>query len=227
MAIYGGPDIVTDGLVLHLDAANSKSYPGSGTSWFDLSGNNNHGTLTNGPTYTSANKGSIVFDGINDYITLGTKNIITTDFSVNMSIRVTAATKEVHFFSFGYWDNPSAIMYRNEASPYDLSIIYRNLTGTNTLYASSFVINQNTTYNITWTRSNSNNILYINGINIYSFSNSIIFSSVIYDIGWATVRNKTTAYYQGNIYNTTLYNRALSAIEVLQNYNALKGRYGL
>ena len=49
MSIYGGPEIVTDGLVLHLDAANSKSYPGTGTSWFDLSGSNNHGTLVNGP----------------------------------------------------------------------------------------------------------------------------------------------------------------------------------
>ena len=62
------PKIVTDGLVLCLDAANPKSYPGSGTTWYDLSGNGNHGTLINGPTYNSDNKGSIVFDGIDDYV---------------------------------------------------------------------------------------------------------------------------------------------------------------
>jgi len=65
--MYTGPNIVTDGLVLHLDAANAKSYPGTGTTWSDLSGNGNGGTLINGPTFDSGNNGSIVFDGVNDY----------------------------------------------------------------------------------------------------------------------------------------------------------------
>ena len=68
MSTKYSPKIVTDGLVLCLDAANSKSYPGSGTSWNDLSRNNNTGTLTNGPTYTSSFGGSSVFDGTNDYV---------------------------------------------------------------------------------------------------------------------------------------------------------------
>ena len=58
--------IVRSGLVLHLDAARPASYPGSGTTWTDLSGQGNNGTLTNGPTYSSANGGSIVLDGTND-----------------------------------------------------------------------------------------------------------------------------------------------------------------
>ena len=64
------PLIVTDGLVMYLDAANPKSYPGTGTTWTDISRNNNNGTLTNGPTFSSANLGSIVFDGSNDAIQL-------------------------------------------------------------------------------------------------------------------------------------------------------------
>jgi hypothetical protein len=68
MAVSGGPDIVENGLVLYLDAANIKSYSGSGTSWVDLSGNGNTGTLTNGPTFDSGNGGNIVFDGDNDRI---------------------------------------------------------------------------------------------------------------------------------------------------------------
>ena len=68
--------IITDGLVIALDAANTKSYPGSGTTWSDLSGNSNNGTLTNGPTFNSRNGGSIVFDGVDDYVTLGTPSIL-------------------------------------------------------------------------------------------------------------------------------------------------------
>ena len=67
MACNSGPDIIEDGLVLCLDAANINSYPKSGTTWSDLKGSND-GTLTNGPTFSSANGGCIVFDGSNDYV---------------------------------------------------------------------------------------------------------------------------------------------------------------
>ncbi len=69
--MYTGPNIITDGLVLHLDAANTKSYPGSGNTWFDLSGNGNDGTLVNGVTRSNNNSGVMDFDGSDDYITLG------------------------------------------------------------------------------------------------------------------------------------------------------------
>ena len=68
MGLAHSPSLVMNGLVLALDAANPKSYPGSGTTWTDLSGRGNTGTLTNGPTYSSANGGSLVFDGTNDYV---------------------------------------------------------------------------------------------------------------------------------------------------------------
>ena len=68
MSINYNPRIVTDGLVLLLDAGNTKSYPGTGTTWTDISRNGNNGTLTNGPTFDSANGGSLVFDGVDDYV---------------------------------------------------------------------------------------------------------------------------------------------------------------
>ena len=74
MALGHGPTVVTNGLVLALDAADRNSYPGSGTAWTDISGRGNTGTLTNGPTYSSANGGSIVFDGTNDYVDCGSIN---------------------------------------------------------------------------------------------------------------------------------------------------------
>ena len=82
--------IVQDGLVLNLDASNTLSYPGSGTTWFDLTSNNNDGTLVNGPTFDSANGGSIVFDGINDYVSFTTPpstNSGTEKSSINVWIK--------------------------------------------------------------------------------------------------------------------------------------------
>ena len=74
--MFTGPNIIKDGLVLTLDASSQRSYPGSGTTWYDLSGNGNNGTLTNGPTFDSGNGGSIVFDGTNDYVNGPTTNSV-------------------------------------------------------------------------------------------------------------------------------------------------------
>ena len=82
MGIAYNPRVVTDGLVLCLDAGNVKSYPGSGTTWTDLSGKGNTGTLTNGPTYSSANGGSIVFDGVDDRVS-GTSFNTGQNFTIN------------------------------------------------------------------------------------------------------------------------------------------------
>jgi hypothetical protein len=70
MSYYNGPKAVMDGLVMYLDAGNTKSYLSGSSTWNDLSGNGNNGTLTNGPTFSSANGGSIVFDGVDDTITV-------------------------------------------------------------------------------------------------------------------------------------------------------------
>ena len=86
MAVGYNPKIVTDNLILALDAANIKSYPGSGTTWTDLSGKGNNGTLVNGPTFNSGNSGSIEFDGTNDSISLGPQinsDITETDITVS------------------------------------------------------------------------------------------------------------------------------------------------
>ena len=82
MSLSRGPKTITNGLVLYLDAANKKSYPGSGATWTDLSGNSNTGTLTNGPTFSAANMGSILFDGTNDYVDCGN----------NSSLQITQGT---------------------------------------------------------------------------------------------------------------------------------------
>ena len=101
MAYRNGPKIVTDGLVLCLDAAIGKSYPGSGTSWTDLSGNGNNGTLVNGPTFSSANGGSIVLDGVNDYISTTSISISTFTYEGWLYNNLTGGSTNYGYFFSG------------------------------------------------------------------------------------------------------------------------------
>ena len=88
-------NIITRGLVLHLDASALESYPSSGTSWYDMSGNNNHGTLTNGPTFSSDNQGYINFDGSNDYVTIpysSNWNFGTGEFTIEVWVNIASTS---------------------------------------------------------------------------------------------------------------------------------------
>lgn len=235
MTYTNGPRIVTNGLVLHLDAGNTKSYSGSGTVWNDLSGNGNNGTLTNGPSYNAANKGSIVFDGTNDYIT-GFSNV-----SVNISSPFSC---EIWFNLTSYSDTYPTLMQIK----------------TNTTNAVNMSLSQQASYlgiifgsASTWARIKTDNppliqkwnhiILTYNGAGAGTTTNyQIILNNTIQTLssaaGFATTTQ--TNYigslnaasrgiddFIGNISICKIYNRALSANEVSQNYNALKGRYNL
>ena len=85
---FPSSNIIVDGLILHLDAGNSSSYSGSGTTWTDLSGEGNNGTLVNGTSYTSDDGGSLVFDGTNDYVNLGAVQINTAAGTIGMWIKL-------------------------------------------------------------------------------------------------------------------------------------------
>ena len=117
MSYSKGPRIVTDGLVLYLDAGNSKSYPGTGTVWNDLSGNNNNGTLVNGPTFSSANKGSIVFDGVNDGCNINNNSFINPTNAITFGAIVNLS---------GYGSNYAPIIFKqnNYTSLYEQYALY-------------------------------------------------------------------------------------------------------
>ena len=128
MALHHSPRVVTDGLVLCLDAASRESYPGSGTVWTDLAGSNN-GTLTNGPTFNSANGGSIVFDWSNDHI-LGTLQLINSSVTIEAVIKLnnTSSTKNIIAqgqngvsFSCGMVIVGTELKFRNSSSDHSLS----------------------------------------------------------------------------------------------------------
>jgi hypothetical protein len=223
--VFADPALVTSGLVLDLDASNASSYPGSGTTWTDLSGNSNTGTLTNGPTFSSANGGSIVFDGTNDYVSsfptqisgVGSKTV-SAWIKINKTSRVGLAGTRSAVGTDGWVFTVNRTTYGN--------LTYFHTGGSELQVAAGIITN--TWYNVcvTYNLASTTVILYLNGAQIGSPSTSFTaitpssFNGVVGDEHLSTP-------FGGNIAQTLIYNRALSASEVLQNYNVTKTRFGL
>ena len=231
-----GPKIVTDGLVLCLDAAYKKSYPGSGTTWYDSSGYDNHGTLTNGPTYNSENGGSIVLDGADDYI----------DFSSGVvDSSYTALTVEVWFNTLTSGteclvENGSSYLlnsfYMFKENSTQLTFLVQSGAAYNVRFCST-TYSTNTWYHFVgvWSAGVSPNI-YLNGV----LKNGTLQGNAGGDGTISTLRDGNANlnlgrrpyltgqyYFEGSIPSSRIYNRALSSAEILQNYNATKERYGI
>ena len=221
MAFNYSPKTVTDGLVFAVDAANKKSYPGSGTTWTDLAGSNN-GTLTNGPTFDSGDGGSIVFDGANDYaatqLTCGTTFTWSVWFNadaVSSGYQNIISIQNPNYILMLLDDNTTSMGFWTPDGLSGGSLNMNSIT-TNTWFNAVFVREGNSTTNGYKT--------YLNGI-FKGQANTGTWSSS--DVVWLGGRSAQPQYYNGKISNVGIYNRALSSTEVLQNYNALKGRFGL
>ena len=237
MAFNFSPKIVTDSLVLYLDAANTRSYPGSGTAWNDLSRSGNNGTLVNGPTFNSANGGSIVFDGINDFVNL--PEITPNRFTLSCWFRATGAPSTNDSFGGNLIiSNPqlfgNVIQYSFAYSWSSQRIYFAVQSNGGGVSTSNNTILRNTVYNAVGIYTGTQLQIYINGIltNSISWSTNPIYPTT----GDRSARIGTwnnpsqpsfTRFFNGNIYQASIYNRALSPQEVLQNYNATKSRYGL
>ena len=227
MSFAHSPKIVTDGLVLALDAGNVKSYPGTGTTWFDKSGFSNNGTLVNGPTFSSANGGSIVFDGVDDYADCGNSAVLNTTSSISINVWFKAAYNPNVIYraivdkgrdGFGAWS--LAIDEVQTKATFKVVIAGSNRSVT---CVSSYGNNIWTL--ITGVFTGTNLLIYQNGIleNSGSFSGTIGTNSISVKIG----KPNDTYAFGGNVATTQIYNKALSATEVSQNFNALRGRFGI
>lgn len=224
--------LITNGLVLNLDAGNAASYPGSGTTWTDISGNENNGTLVNGVGYTSANSGALVFDGTNDYfVTNNNLDLSNTDKLTIQIILKTATTGEEMIMehsinwnsnnSFGVLQKTNKIEFTDHNQGYNV----RNSVAT---------INDNNWHLISATTDRSLNatnqtLIYIDGdapssTILYSTDNSGNFASHKLYIA---SRAGSSYRFNGTIAQVLIYNRVLTAEEIQQNYNAVKIRYGL
>ncbi len=244
MASSLGPNISESGLVLCLDAADKNSYPGTGTTWTDLSGNNYNGTLTNGPTFNNSNGGSIVFDGVNDIITVPNNsvmlNALNNQFTMCFYIKNTSpAADNIINYSIFYKADPAVFtknsvwFYKNRTGgvytylwigpdPSATTKAFFNFpaeiaNGSGDQIVHQYVISHDATKFYGY----KDGLLYTSGNltaanNITNTSNFYIGSS-----------NISTSPFLGNFYAVQFYNRTLTASEVLQNYNATKSRFGL
>lgn len=210
MALSHSPSIITSGLTSCVDAGNPRSYPGTGTTWIDASGNGNNSTLVNGPTYTSGTNGYFSFDGIDDYTTI--------------TIPSTAGS-----ICFWYYYNANTVqkLIMGSAS----SMIYcGGGAGAGHWY------NQTPDYSFAFTWSNVSQWLYMCAVyssatnNSFYINGSLAYSSTSYSITKGTTYNVAGNYYSPQacrFASIQVYNTALTADQISQNFNATRGRYGV
>jgi hypothetical protein len=219
-------NIVTSGLTMLLDAGFVPSYPKSGVTWSDLSYNGNNGTLTNGPTYSSSNGGTIVFDGVDDYCDISTSQMTSSLITITGFIKWVAGTGGMFFGFTNYdvWTQSGNLGYNRAASD-----IYGISSATVT---SLGLIGNWAHYTFIMTSTGSiptNNKIYING-NLQTLSqrlgttgNAPGFGSTLRLASWPN-----SGFYGNMQYgNLQVYNRELNQTEILQNFNAQKSRFGL
>lgn len=238
MAGSTGPNIVEDGLVLAVDAANKKSYPGSGTTWNDLSGNGYDGTLINGPTFNSEKGGSLVFDGSNDIVltsnnlmsSLGVFSGVDNDVAYSME-----CVFKLNSYPTGVGTSGMSLMGHASSGGIGLQVFnsggyYINFgyRSNNNITFTNQAISTNTWYHTVCTRPTGGSSVtvsyYINGILKSSGTTDlrVDYTAARFQIGSAESR---IGYLNGHVAFGRVYNRVLSADEVLQNYNATKTRF--
>lgn len=220
MGTISGPFSIPDGLIYHIDPANPKSYIGTGTTIYDLSGNGNTSYFTNGALYQNYQKGVVVVDGNNDYI-------LTPVFNLTSPVTVSAWVKNIAGDGSIFGAYGTGVGYGNGENIFSFGNKYVTIQGNNfgfkTFYFSD--LNLNTWQNLVMTRDASNNMrVYLNGIG--STTGAISYSNTLQMNQIGRYSNFTNQYNaKGSIGEVKIYNRALSASEVLQNYNATKKRY--
>jgi hypothetical protein len=231
MTISYNTSIVRNGLVLYLDAANVKSYPGTGTTWNDLSGNGNNGTLVNGVGYSADNKGTMVLDGTNDYIS--------TNLNINFN-NSRLYTFEVWFYdtSPGLSDSTNTAIisnYETSTVPYvgfhinssgNAFITERNTQPSSAIALGSLNVCDGKWYNIVVVADTTLK-LYING-NLNAQANSRPGGTITSGQNIVIGGNHLNRFQSCSISTAKIYlDRALTSAEVKQNFEALRGRYGI
>jgi hypothetical protein len=215
--------VYTTGLQLYLDAGNASSYPGSGTTWTDLSNNSRTGTLTNGPTYSATDGGSIVFDGTNDYV------------QCTGSLTVTAATFITWIRRNGTQGQYDGILFSRGTNTTGMNFQSSNQIGYHWNDAGNTYNWQSglTIPNLTWcmiavsvTSTSATAYLCQTGGTTTATNTVNHSSSLLNDIKIA-VDDAAARYFNGNIAVAQLYNIALTEAQVLQNFEAYRTRFGV
>jgi len=216
-------NVVQSGLVRSFDAGISASYPGSGTTWTDLTGSGSTMTLTNGPTYSSDGGGSILFDGSNDWARtnsngLGTGNI---SHSLEMWVNFTVfqPTSRWWLAVIGTYETCGQMLWIGASTTPAFGIWCGGVVAPN-------LLGNNRWLHIVTTFNGSLYSSYVNGVAGPTTNLSFSISSSTFTIALST-NQAAENYFSGKVGIARIYNRALSAAEILQNFNALRGRYGI
>ena len=225
MSFNFSPKIVTDGLKVYLDAGNPKSYVSGSTTWTDISRGDNNGTLINGPTFSSGNGGSIIFDGNDDKLTNNSLNIlgnspITLSYWGKMLTNQSGDRVMIIYGNDGVLNQVAGIYYRNS----DNYVRFTAWGGAGVDFATSFIKDFNIWHKWDLVYNGSSVFVYRDGVldgNGSQFR-SINFTANRFQMGYII---GTGLYSNTQVSNIQIYNRALSATEVLQNYNATKSRF--
>jgi hypothetical protein len=236
-------NIVTSGMVLNLDAGFVSSYPTSATTWYDLSYSGNNGTLVNGPTFSSLSGGSIVFDGVDDSVVCGTgTTTLLSSMTISSTFSFTTFTNGTHMIASRLGDASNTYNHNYFFGIQQSKFYFGFKNATQNTYPlvllTDFLPVTGVTYNLTATYSTTSSVrIYLNGVEqgyrgLNTVLNPLITnqpvrndSSTILSLGSGYAEN--TYYSNCKIYFTQLYNRVLSPFEVYQNYNAMKGRFGI
>ena len=218
-------------MVLCLDAGDLKSYPGSGTIWYDRTRNKNNGTLTNGPTFNTSNGGSIVFDATNDYVNIA-----------NTALPSANNPHTVSSWIYKQGDNTSngwvalTTWGTNTTNQKRMIFVSSNSTNNNKIYTGFYGndynwgtgVTNNVWTHLVWTYNGSTEAIYLNG-SLYGTHAVVNVNTVLgvnHEVG-AYFDSTFLSYYNGRIANFQIYSRALSASEILQNFTAQRGRFGV
>lgn len=225
MSVYGGPDITTDKLKICLDPSYEKSYNGSGTSVIDTISSIN-GTLTNGPIFNTDNDGHFILDGTNDYILFDTTQINSIfpseSFSIEMWIKTSNTTNYKGLFCIGYYLD---MFYLNNS----FFVLCRSSLGQVNSGNANLVINDNKWHQIGFTASSVGYNWFKDGIIGHTVSSNFWNGSLLTTGGFNGIGRPANLgdFFPGSISSFKFYQKNLSSSEILQNYNALKGRFGL
>ena len=216
MGLSHSPRIVTDGLVLCLDAGDKMSYAGAGTTWTDLSKDRNNGTLVNGPTFNSDDGGSIVFDGTNDYVNIAGDGGVMSNLTVYTVELIIKTTYGGNLVILEKGSNKKI----NAQPPSDGES--KTFYGDRSLFTDSSPIWNGNWLNWTCVQASTYRKLYLNNIlkDTQSIGNDPANSDDIH------LMSRGGSYSQpGNVSILKIYNRALTDEEITQNYNATRGRF--
>ena len=230
MSFNYNPRIVTDGILVYMDAANTKSYLGTETVWTDLGKNqSNNSTLINAPTFDSADNGSIVFDGTNDYVRSDVGVPLTDTVTYNFWVKSTGNASTQSILGSGYQGGQGFVWIYRNANSNSISMQYSN----GITYVGTSTTNMFTNFNSLWL--NISVVVDYTGATIRWYKNGVLHSG---PTALTTPVSPTYAFYRyigcyspslhffnGNISIVQIYNKLLSATEISQNYNALKSRY--